>query len=260
MAAKSGAKRNQPARRWPTALAGALIFLLIWQWVASFYPAFILPSPGEVWTRFQEMAGGENSLFKHILTTCAEALGGFLLATACALPLCCLLARNPFLDRLITPYVVAIQAVPIVAVAPLLVIWFGFGIASKLFIAGLVAFFPVLTNGVIGLKEVDPKLKEVLTIMGATRRQIFWKLEIPAALPVLFGGFKLGMTLSVIGAVVGEFSGAGQGLGYLVNFAKGTFDTPLIFVALFFLAAIGIGFYSGISLLEYLTMPWKRRQ
>jgi NitT/TauT family transport system permease protein len=234
-----------------------LITLLIWAAVASFYPSYILPSPLEVWIRFQELITKQSLLAQHFLVTLFEAFAGFLLGTATALPLSYLLARHPRLDQLITPLIVAIQAIPIVALAPLLVIWFGFGLTSKVLIAALVTFFPVLTNGVVGLRETDPRLKELLVIMGASKRELFLKLEVPSALPVLFGGLRIGLTLSVIGAVVGEFSGAGKGLGYLVYFARGVFDTPLIFVALILLAVMGVGFYLLISFLETVMMPWK---
>ena len=234
-----------------------VISLIIWAVMASLYPSYILPSPVEVGVRFQDFLTKGGLLAHHFLVTLFEAFAGFLLGTAAALPLSYLLARHPRLDRLLTPLVVAIQAIPIVALAPLLVIWFGFGLTSKVLIAALVAFFPVLTNGVVGLRETDPRLKELLTIMGATKREIFFKLEVPSVLPVLFGGLRMGLTLAVIGAVVGEFSGAGKGLGYLVYFARGVFDTPLIFVALFFLAAMGVGFYLFISFVEAVLMPWK---
>lgn len=234
-----------------------IITLLLWAALASFYPSYILPSPLEVWTRFQELLTQRGVLTQHFLVTLFEALAGFLLGSAAALPLSYLLARHPRLDQMITPLVVAIQAIPIVALAPLLVIWFGFGLTSKVLIAALTAFFPVLTNGVVGLRETNPRLKELLIIMGASRRELFFKMEVPSALPVLFGGLRIGLTLSVIGAVVGEFSGAGKGLGYLVYFARGIFDTPLIFVALILLAAMGVGFYLFISFLETVMMPWK---
>ena len=124
----------------------------------------------------------------------------------------------------------------------------------------MTAFFPILTNSVVGLKETDRRLKELLQIMGANKRQLFLKLEVPTALPVLFGGLRMGLTLSVIGAVVGEFSGAGRGLGYLVYLARGSFDTALIFVALLALAVMGIGFYLVISWVEAVVMPWRRER
>jgi len=237
---------------------GLLLFLLIWKTAAGFYASFILPSPVEVGTRFQEFQR-QGLLFRHFFVTFLEAFAGFCLAGVTALPLSYLLARNTFLEKIFTPYIVGLQAVPIVALAPLLVIWFGFGITSKVLIAALTAFFPILTNGVVGFRGTDRRFRELMAIMGAGRKGIFFKLEIPSALPVLFGGLKMGMTLSVIGAVVGEFAGAGRGLGYLVNTARGSFDTPLIFVALLALAVLGISFYLFVSLVEYLTMPWKRR-
>lgn len=240
-------------------LVVGLVTLLVWTWLSTFYPPYILPSPGEVARRAWEILGQGSIFADHFRTTLVEALLGFALGAGLALPLSYLLARHPRLDRLVTPMVVAIQAVPIVALAPLLVIWFGFGLTSKILIAALTAFFPMLTNGVVGLRETDPRLKELLGIMGASKRQIFFKLEVPSALPVLFGGLRMGLTLSVIGAVVGEFSGAGRGLGYLVYFARGTFDTPLIFVALLALAMIGVGFYLFISWLEAVVMPWRQK-
>jgi NitT/TauT family transport system permease protein len=246
-------------RRYLTGILGILGFFLIWNWLSGFYEPFILPSPGEVMKRLSEILRQDGSFAGHFMVTFSEALSGFALSCLIALPLAYYMYRHRLLAELLTPYIVGIQAVPIVALAPLLVIWFGYGPASKILIAALVAFFPVLTNGIIGLQSVDPRRQELLRIMGATQRDLFFKLEIPLALPVWFGGLKMGLTLAVIGAVVGEFSGSGKGLGYLVNLARGTFDTPLIFIALIALAVLGMGFYGLISLIEYLLMPWKRK-
>ncbi|HHT48967.1 MAG TPA: ABC transporter permease [Firmicutes bacterium] len=256
---KDGFRPGSAGERLITLFGIALVVFLIWAGLSTLYPVYILPSPGEVVRRARELFGQSGLFALHFRTTLVEALLGFGLGAGVALPLSYLLARHPRLDRLLTPMVVAIQAIPIVALAPLLVIWFGFGLTSKILIAALTAFFPVLTNGVVGLRETDPRLKELLGIMGAGKRQIFFKVEIPSALPVIFGGLRMGLTLSVIGAVVGEFSGAGQGLGYLVYFARGTFDTPLIFIALLALAVLGVGFYLIISWLEAVVMPWQRK-
>lgn len=238
------------------ATSGGLITL--WHIASLFYDSFILPSPLEVVQRYTLLLRDNQLLFNHFSVTFVEACAGFLLGTCTALPLGYAMYRHPLLDRLFTPLVVGIQAVPIMALAPLLVIWFGFGMTSKILIAALVTFFPVVTNAVVGLKETDPRLRELLQIMGASSQEVFFKLEVPSSLPVLFGGLKVGLTLSVIGAVVGEFSGSGQGLGYLINLARGTFDTPLIFIALFALAFLGLGFYALLSLVEYVCMPWKK--
>ncbi|MGE5582641.1 MAG: ABC transporter permease [Bacillota bacterium] len=238
---------------------GLLMFLGCWQLLARFYPTFILPAPYQVWLRLLEFVT-KGTFGQHIMVTLFEAGAGFCLGTVLALPLGYFLARHPFVERCLTPYIVAFQAIPIVALAPLLVIWFGFGLTSKVLVAGLVAFFPVLTNAIVGFRSTDHRLAELLAIMGANRQQLFIKLELPSALPMVFGGLKLGITLAVIGAVVGEFAGAGKGLGYLVNAARGSFDTPLIFVALIALALLGVGFYLFISWLEYWLMPWRRRE
>ena len=238
---------------------GFLLFLGLWQFLAGFYPAFILPGPLKVGTRLLEYLD-RGMLRQHLVTTCYEALAGFTLGGLLALPLSYFLSHHPFVERCLTPYIVGVQAIPIVALAPLLVIWFGFGITSKILVAGLVSFFPILTNGIMGFRSTDSRLAELMTIMGAKRQQIFFKLELPSALPVICGGLKLGITLSVIGAVVGEFAGSGRGLGYLVNAARGSFDTPLIFVALIALALLGISFYLFIVWLEYWLLPWRRRE
>jgi NitT/TauT family transport system permease protein len=238
---------------------GFLVFLSLWQFLAGFYLPFILPGPIKVWARLLEYLA-KGLLGQHLITTFYEAISGFLLSSLLALPLSYFLSHHPFIERCLTPYIVGLQAIPIVALAPLLVIWFGFGLTSKILVAGLVAFFPILTNGIMGFRSTDPRLAELMAIMGAKRGQIFIKLELPSSLPVIFGGLKLGITLSVIGAVVGEFSGAGRGLGYLVNAARGSFDTSLIFVALIVLALLGISFYIFICWLEYWLLPWRRRE
>lgn len=239
---------------------GLLAFLVFWHILSGFYDSFILPSPVTVWERGREFFDRPSLFFRHFFTTLIEAGGGFLLGATIALPVSYFLAKHPVMERLFTPYIVGIQAIPIVALAPLLVIWFGFGITSKLLVASLISFFPVLTTGIVGLRSTNRRLRELMQIMGATKREIFLKLEFPSALPVLFSGLKLGGTLSVIGAVVGEIAGAGKGLGYMVNFARGSFDTPLLFVAIIALAILGIGFYLLFALAEYWAMPWKRKR
>ncbi|MGE5597842.1 MAG: ABC transporter permease [Bacteroidota bacterium] len=236
---------------------GLAIFFLIWQVLAGFYPPFILPSPSAVLARVPDL--WREGYAAHLWVTLGEAGGGFALALLAALPLGTALARWPWLEKLLAPYVVGSQAIPIVALAPLLVLWFGTGFLPKILVAALVAFFPLLTNVVVGFKGIDPRLRELLAIMGASSWQRWRVLDLPAALPVVFGGLRIGLTLSVIGAVVGEFAGAERGLGFLVNWAKGLFDTPLMFLGLALLAAAGVTFYLCLALLERLLLPWRRQ-
>lgn len=237
------------------AAAGVAIFLGLWGALVALlqYPPFILPGPGLVWARFL-VAAGDGSLWYHTSLTLFEIFAGLVLGVSTATLLGYLIAKSPTLDRLLSPYIVAAQAVPIVALAPLLIIWFGFGSMSKILVCTLTLFLPGLINTAVGIRSVDRNLRELMRSLGASRWQTFRMLEVPAALPVLLGGLKIGATLSVIGAVVGEFVGADRGLGFLINLARGLFDTPLLFVALFTLVAIALALYGAISLIEAILL------
>jgi ABC-type nitrate/sulfonate/bicarbonate transport system permease component len=240
----------------PLALVLVLLFwdlLVRWQQ----YPTFILPSPARVWERFLLLLNG-GTLWSHVLITVAEVLVGLSIGLVSALVLGYGLAKSPLLERILSPYIVASQAVPIVAIAPLLVIWFGFGGLSKALVCALTVFFPALVTTIVGIRSVDPDLRSLMRSLQSSRWQTFSKLEVPGALPVLFGGLKVAVTLAVIGAVVGEFVGADRGLGFLVNLARGILDTPMLFVALFILIIIALGLYTAVALLEYVVLRWRR--
>ncbi len=240
----------------PSALA---LFLLLWELLVRWrqYPSFFLPSPGRVWTRFLALAG-DGTLALHTRVTLLEVFGGLALGLTVAAVIGYGLAKSPLLERILSPYIIASQAVPIVALAPLLVVWFGFGALSKILVCALTVFFPALVNTMVGIRSVDPDLRALMRSLQASRWQTFLKLEVPASLPVLFAGLKVSVTLAVIGAVVGEFVGADRGLGYLVNLARGILDTPMLFVALFTLVAIALLLYSGVALLEWAVLRWRR--
>jgi NitT/TauT family transport system permease protein len=236
-----------------------LVFVGLWWLVALVgrYPTFFLPAPPQVWRRFVAVAT-DGSLWYHSSVTMVEILGGLVLGLAAASLLGYLLARSPRIERFLSPYIVASQSVPIVALAPLLIVWFGFGLTSKMLVCALTIFFPVLISTVVGLRSVPTDLVDLMRSLEASRWQTFKWLEVPAALPVLLGGLKIGVTLSVIGAVVGEFAQSDRGLGFLVNLAnRGLFDTPLMFVALFVLMTIALGLYAAVSALEVLLLSWK---
>jgi NitT/TauT family transport system permease protein len=236
-----------------------LAFLLFWNLLVNWqqYPAFILPSPARVWDRFLLLLNG-GILWSHTIITLEEVLAGLFLGLVAALVIGYGLAKSPLLERILSPYIVASQAVPIVAIAPLLVIWFGFGGLSKALVCALTVFFPALVTTIVGIRSVDPDLRSLMRSLQASRWQTFSVLEVPAALPVLFGGLKVAVTLAVIGAVVGEFVGADRGLGFLVNLARGILDTPMLFVALFVLIVIALGLYTAVSLLEHIVLRWRR--
>ena len=153
-------------------------------------------------------------------------------------------------------YIVAAQTAPKIALAPLIVIWLGFGLSSKFFLVALIVFFPIFVNMITGVRSVDRNLLELMKSTGASRFDIFKKIEMPSALPMLFAGFKTGITLAVIGAVVGEFVGANAGLGYLTIYASGLMDTSQVFVAIFQLTLLGIVLYALVSFIEKKMMPW----
>ncbi|MCB0209963.1 MAG: ABC transporter permease [Anaerolineae bacterium] len=238
---------------------GVLLLVGLWALIAKVgnYPTFILPDPASVWRELAEITL-DGTLWHHAQTTLLEVLGGLTLGLSTATLLGYLLAKNPLLERLTGPYIVASQSVPAIAIAPLLIIWFGSGKISKILICALVVFFPILVNTIVGIRSVDQGLKTLMQSLRANRWQTFVMLEIPAALPVLLGGLKIGVTLSVIGAVVGEFVGSDRGLGYLINLSKGLFNTPLMFAALIALGTISLSLYLIVTGLERWLLAWQR--
>ncbi|MBA7637341.1 Vitamin B12 import ATP-binding protein BtuD [subsurface metagenome] len=235
--------------------AGILIFLCIWSLIVriSNLPDFILPVPKNVINRFVT-AYQEGLIIPNFSVTAYESLLGFLLGCSIAFPFGYILAKFRTAERLFSPYIVAMQAIPIVALAPILIIWFGFGVKTKVLTAALVIFFPVLINSIVGIRSADREIMELMTSLNAGPFKTFFKLELPSALPVLFGGLKIGITFSVIGAVVGEFLGSSVGLGAMVNMARASFDTALVFVSIILLGVMGILFYLIMSLLEYVIL------
>ncbi|NMC53031.1 MAG: ABC transporter permease [Chloroflexi bacterium] len=234
------------------------MFIGVWQLITTWrdYPAFILPGPRLVAERFAR-ALADGSLLRHSGITLLEVLLGLLAGSVSATALGYLLAKSRLLERLLSPYLVASQAIPIVAIAPLLVIWFGPGMASKVLICALIVFFPVLVNTIVGLRAVPDNLRDLMRSMRATRRQVLRYLEIPAALPIFLGGLRIGATLSVIGAVVGEFVGSDRGLGFLINVGRGQYDTALVFVAIFTLVAMALALYGLVVSLERRLLAWR---
>ncbi|MGQ9481836.1 ABC transporter permease [Chloroflexus sp.] len=235
-----------------------MLLLVFWQVgvTLSGYPAFILPSPVLVAGRFWQ-ALSSGLLWQHTFATLSAALGGFTLALIIALILGYTLAHIRWLEQALTPVLAASQAIPVVAVAPLIILWFGAGLTSKVLVAALITFLPILINTVVAIRSIPRELIEMAYISGANRWQLLRYVETPLALPVLFGGVRTGLALATTGAVVGEFVAGRVGLGALINIARGLFDTPLIFVALTTLALITLTLYVLAGLLERLLVRWE---
>lgn len=245
--------------RWIWGPTSLLAFLLIWTVAAAWsgLPAFILPGPAAVGERWTAIAL-DGTLWRHTWATLSQILVGLALGLSVAFGLGYAIARSSRLERALTPYIVASQAVPVVALAPLIVIWFGSGLLAKALICALIVFFPALVNTLVGLRSIAPELRDLMRVYRATRWQTLVALEIPAAMPVLIGGLKIGATLAVIGAVVGEYVGSDRGLGYLINFARGTYDTPLVIAGVLTLVVLALGLYGAVAWLEARTVGWAR--
>jgi NitT/TauT family transport system permease protein len=260
---KPGRSRQARFRRYRLDIlalpVGLALLIVLWAFVAWLgdYPAFILPDPLTVSDELATIALN-GMLWYHAQATLMVVMSGLLLGVSVAIVLGYLLAKSPLLERLTGPYIVATQSIPAIAIAPLLVIWFGAGHVSKVLICALIVFFPILVNTIVGLRSVDPGLSTLMRSLRANRWQTFVMLEVPAAMPVLLGGLKIGVTLSVIGAVVGEFVGAERGLGYLINLSKGLFNTPLLFASLIALSIISLALYLLVSSLERWLLAWQK--
>ena len=236
-----------------------IIALLVWEAAILIwkFPAFILPGPGLVALRFIR-AISDGSLIRHFMITLFEVVMGLILGAGCATVLGYLLAKSPASERFLSPYLVASQAIPLVAIAPLLIIWFGPGLFSKILICSLIVFFPILINTIVGVRAVPDTLRDLMRSLHASRQQTLRLLEVPAALPVFLGGLRVGATLSVIGAVVGEFVGSDRGLGFLINVGRGQYDTALVFAAIFTLIALALGLYYAVVLVEKRMLKWNK--
>ncbi|MCB0139157.1 MAG: ABC transporter permease [Caldilineaceae bacterium] len=241
--------------------SGFVLFIILWALIVKLgqYPPFILPAPDVVLRKFISTLS-QGTLIRHAWVTLSELMLGLLLGLTSAFLLGYLLGKNPRAERIIAPFIVASQSVPIVAIAPLLLIWFGSGLLSKVLVCALITFFPTLVNTIVGIRNVDTDLRDLMRSLRASRWQLFRLLDLPAAAPTIFGGLKLSVILSVVGAVVGEFVGADAGLGFLINLARGVLDTPLMFVAIISLIVLAQTLYMAVSALEAYYLRWQKNE
>src|SRR5574341_711209 len=249
-------RRDSVRRSTPTARAANTS--AIWR---TLLPVLALIAFLAAWQDVAQKAArvvADGTLIHHTARTLIEVLGGLALGLTVATILGYTLAKSVSLERALSPYLVALQAIPIVAFAWLVVLWFGPGLIGKILISALVVFFPILVNTIAGVRSVPDDLRDLMRSLHATPWQMFAKLEVPAALPILLAGLKVGATLSVIGAVVGEFTGSDAGLGVMISIADGQYDTARMFVGVFTLVALALSLYGLVSLIERRALAWRR--
>jgi len=245
-------------RRWQRSIypvAGLIIILVVWQIYTSWsgISRIVLPSPIDIGlVSFKRY----DLLLRETWPTLIETILGFALALLIGIPLAVCVANSRLLNLAIYPILIATQSVPKVAIAPIVLVWFGLGMESKLALAFLVAFFPVVVDTATGLQATPPGLLELARSLRASPLQVFMKVQMPAALPFMFAGAKVAITLAVIGAVIGEFVGSANGLGNLLLSANSQLEGPLAWAALVWLSVLGIVLFSAVVVAERLLMPW----
>ncbi len=242
---------------WLSTPALLVAFVAVWhfyvQW--SGVSKFIIPPPIAVWESFLDLISSPSTL-RHTWITLYETLAGFVIACIVGVGLGTVLGKTPWLERAVNPFIVATQVVPKVALVPLFILWFGFGPESKIIIAAVLAFFPILTNTMLGVKSIDLGHKDVMTVLNASRWQAFITLELPSSLPAIVTGMEVGIVLAIIGAVVGEYLGGSTGLGHLAVASLNDFKVGMMFAVIILLTLIGFVLYMLIGLLRRVLTPW----
>lgn len=242
-------------------LVALVIFLALWEWAVTYFevPKFIVPPPSDVAVAFTR-GFLEAHYTWHLLVTLTEALGGFLIGSSFGIMIAVLVVTFPLAERIVYPYIVALQSLPKVAVAPLIIVWFGFGITSKLVIVALVSLFPVLVNMMAGLRALDQEKLDLLNALSASRWQMLRFLRFPNALPYLFAGLNTAIVFSVIGAIVGEFVGATEGLGVLILQANFALDIAGAFSLFIVLAMMGVSLHLILKTIQRHVVFWQIEQ
>jgi NitT/TauT family transport system permease protein len=223
--------------------------------VALRVPDYILPSPSVIAAK---IVGSWQLLMVNAAVTLEEILLGFALAVIVAIPLAIAVVYSRIFERVAFPFMVSLQTIPKVALAPILVMWLGYGIMPKIMVAFLISFFPIVINSVIGMRSAEKEMIYLVQSMGASELTTFLKIRLPKALPSIFGGLKVGMGQAVVGATVGEFIAAEHGLGYLQLISQVRLDTPLLFAAVVVLSALGVLLFNVVVLVERVALPWSR--
>lgn len=242
---------------WITTPVLLFIIVMIWSsyvriWDVS---AFILPSPASVWEQWLAMLRDPRA-WNHTMMTAYATVVGFAWALVIGVTVGVLIGRFSWLEQTLNPFIVATQVMPKVAFVPLFIVWFGFGITSKVIVAAVLAFFPIMTNTVLGVKSVDAGHRDVATSLNATSWQQFRRLELPSSLPYILTGMEVGIVLAIIGAIVGEYLGGSSGLGYMMIARMNAFQTDQLFAVIIHMTLLGFFFYFVIGMLRRLLIPW----
>lgn len=243
---------NSPFLR-PILLVVALV--IVWDLSIRVFaiPAYLIPTPIDVAVKMVEQW---PMLLAESIPTLQATVGGFILSVAIGVPLAMLIAYSRTVESYLYPLLVFSQSIPKVAIAPLFVVWFGFGLFPKIIVAFLLGFFPIVVSTVMGFKSLEADFIDLAKSMGSTRLKMFYKISLPNALPAIFSSMKVSVTLAVVGAVVGEFVGSNSGIGYVLQRANGNFDLPLMFSALIVLSLMGVVLFVVIDVIEKLMLPW----
>ena len=241
-------------RRLGAIVVFALLFLL-WEFGVRFFgiKEYLLPPPTKVWTEFLKR---HDTVMAGAWVTTTEILAGYLLAVVVSVPLALSIAYSRFMENAIYPVIVFLQIIPKIAIAPLFIIWFGFGFTPKLLLVFLLSFFPIVVSSIVGFKSVDPDVMDFARTTGAGGWRLFLKIRLPQALPQIFTGLKVGAALSATAAVVAEFVASDKGLGYLLLQYNGQLETPMVFAIVVLLSLIGLAVYYAVEIIERLAIPW----
>ena len=236
-----------------------LMLIVLWDLLIRLFkiPPYLIPNPLSV---AKQLVAEWPMLLRETLPTLYATLGGFALSALIGVPIAMWIAYSRVVESFVYPLLVFSQSVPKVAIAPLFVVWFGFGVIPKVIAAFLLGFFPVIVATVQGFKSIEPDVIDLARSMGANPLKVFLKFRLPQAMPAIFSGLKVSVTLAVVGAVVGEFVGSNSGLGYVLQKANGTFDLPLMFAALVILSMIGVLLFLVLELIERWVLPWHASQ
>ena len=231
------------------------LFLLWWALAASgAVQPYLVPSP---WRALGVIVDQAGYLGHHTWITAYETVVGFAIAIAVGVLAAVVMVYSATVEKSLYPLLLFAQVIPKIAIAPLFVVWLGFGLTPRIVVAVLMAFFPVVISAVTGLKAIDPEMLQLSATMGAGPVRTFWKIRLPAALPHLFAGIKVAATMAVTGAVVGEFVGGSEGLGTVIQQANGNLDTPMLFAGLLVMCLLGVVLFVVVELLDYLVLPWQ---